>query len=54
MVCIIFVIKGFLTDYKLLFDTEFKSENHFAQSALVLFYYTFYFFGNIRNFLRKI
>ena len=54
LVCIIFVIKGFLTDYKLLFDIEFKSVNHFTQSALVRFYSTFYFFGNIRNFLRKI
>ena len=37
----LFVIKGFLTDYKLLFDTEFKSENRFAQSALVLFLFNF-------------
>ena len=35
LVCIIFVIKGFLADYKLLSDIEFKSENRFAQSALV-------------------
>ena len=47
LVCIIFVIKGFLTDYKLLFDTEFKSENHFAQSALVLFLFNFLFFVEI-------
>ena len=45
--CIIFVIKGFLTDYKLLFDTEFKSENRFAQSALVLFLFNFLFFVEI-------
>ena len=37
----LFVIKGFLTDYKLLFDTEFKYENRFAQSTLVFFYSTF-------------
>ena len=43
LICIIFVINGFLPDYKLLFDTEFKSENHFAQSALVFFYSTFIF-----------
>ena len=52
LVCILiffFVIKGFLTDYKLLFDTEFKSENRFDQSALVLFYPTFKKYGYISN-----
>ena len=30
-----FCCQGFLTDYKLLFNTEFKYENRFAQSTLV-------------------
>ena len=33
----LFVIKGFVTDYKLIFDTEFKSESRFAQTAIVFF-----------------
>ena len=50
-VCL-FVIKGFLTDYKLLFDTEFKSENRSDQSALVLFYSTFNFFNKYEKYFK--
>ena len=53
IICIIFVIKDFLTDYKLLFDTEFKSENHFAQSALVLFVFNFLFFWKYPKFPKE-
>ena len=53
LVCIIFVIKGFLTDYNLLFDTEFKSEKHFTQSALVLFLFNFLLFWKYQKFPKE-
>ena len=48
----LFVIKGFLTDYKLLFDTELKYENRFAQSALVFFLFNFYFFKKYEKYFK--
>ena len=53
LVCIIFVIKGFLTDYMLLFDTKFKSENRFAQSVLVIFLFNFLFFWKYQKFPKE-
>ena len=50
----LFVIKGFSTDFKLLFDTEFKYENLFSHSALVFFYSTFNFLSNMRNISNKL